>query len=179
MGMWVLIASECFLFGTLITNFLLNRGNVLPGTKTAHEVFNIYLTTFSTFILLMSSVAMVIALDACRKKQLKTFQLWTGMVVVGGAIFLGCQVYEFMHFYNEGYKFATNVQASAFYLLTGCHGLHVIVGTLWFATIFLTSVVKGDKWFNPDVIETAGLYWHFVDVIWIIIFPVVYLFIYL
>ena len=60
MGMWVLIASECFLFGTLITNFLLNRGNVLPGTKTAHEVFNIYLTTFSTFVLLMSSVAMVI-----------------------------------------------------------------------------------------------------------------------
>lgn len=179
MGMWVLIASECFLFGTLITNFLLNRNNVLPETKTAHEVFNIYLTTFSTFVLLMSSVAMVIALDACRKKQLKTFQLWTGMVFVGGLVFLGCQVYEFMHFYNEGYKFATNVQASAFYLLTGCHGLHVIVGTLWFATIFFTSVVKKEKWFNPDVIETAGLYWHFVDVIWIIIFPVVYLFIYL
>lgn len=179
MGMWVLIASECFLFGTLITSFLLNKNNIPAGAVPADKVFNIYLTTFSTFVLLMSSVAMVLALDACRKKHLKNFQLWTGMVVVGGAIFLGCQVYEFMHFYNEGFKFSTSVQASSFYLLTGCHGLHVIVGTLWFATIFATSIAKKEEWFNPVVIETAGLYWHFVDVIWIIIFPVVYLFIYL
>ena len=179
MGMWVLIASECFLFGTLITNFLLNKNNVIPGTVAADKVFNIYLTTFSTFVLLMSSVAMVLALEGCRARKLKTFQFWTAMVFIGGLIFLGCQVYEFMHFYKEGFTFTSNVQASAFYLLTGCHGLHVAVGTLWFATLWITSKVKGDTWFNPDVIETAGLYWHFVDVIWILIFPLVYLFIYL
>lgn len=178
-GMWVLIASECFLFGTLITNFLLNKHNVLPGTVGAIEVFDIVLTTFSTFILLMSSVAMVFCLHYCREKNLKAFQISTAFVVLGGLIFLGCQVYEFDHFISSGYGFTANVQASAFFLLTGCHGLHVIVGTLWFSTILITSLVKGNKWFNSDVIETAGLYWHFVDVIWIVIFTVVYLFIYL
>jgi len=179
MGMWVLIASECFLFGTLITNFLLNKSNILPGTPGGIEVFDIEITTWSTFDLLMSSVAMVFALHYCRKKDLKNFQRSLFLVFLGGLIFLGFQYYEFSHFLNNGFGFTINMFASSFYLLTGCHGLHVAVGTLWFFTIWVTSLVKKEKWFNSDVIETAGLYWHFVDVVWIVIFTVVYLFIYL
>lgn len=177
-GMWVLIGSECFLFGTMIANFLINRNNVGTGLKPT-DVFDIDLTTWSTFDLLMSSVAMVLALDACKHKQLRKFQFWTAMVVLGGAIFLGFQAYEFTHFVHEGFGLTASPAASSFFLLTGCHGAHVAVGVLIMASILITSLVRGEKWFNYNVVETLGLYWHFVDVVWILIFTVVYLFVYL
>ena len=176
-AMWVLIASECFLFGTLITNYLINRGRGLEGPK-PQEIFNIDVTTVSTFDLLMSSVAMVLALHYCKEKQLRKFQFWTAMVVLGGAIFLGFQYFEFSSFVHEGLGLSTNVFGSSFFLLTGCHGAHVTVGVLWMLSTLITSLIKGDTWFNSEVVEVAGLYWHFVDVVWIIIFTVVYLFVY-
>jgi heme/copper-type cytochrome/quinol oxidase subunit 3 len=177
-GMWVLIASECFLFGTMITSFVINRNNTPTGPKPT-DVFNIELTTWSTFILLMSSVFMVLALDACKNKQLQKFQFWTASVVVCGLAFLGCQVYEFNHFVHEGFGLTANLAASSFFLLTGCHGAHVAVGVLIMASILVTSLIKKETWFNHAVVETLGLYWHFVDVVWILIFTVVYLFVYL
>ena len=177
-GMWILIGSECFLFGTMIANYVINKGVHPKGPKPT-EIYNIDLTTISTFILLMSSVAMVLALDACNKKELSKFRTWLGVVVGFGLLFLGCQAYEFMHFYNEGLGFSTSVFGSSFYMLTGCHGLHVAVGVMWMATLLILSFIRGNSWFNSTVVEIAGLYWHFVDVIWIIIFTVVYLFVYL
>lgn len=179
LGMWILIVSECFLFGTLITNFLLHKQSILPGTPGGTDVFDIEITTWSTFVLLMSSVAMVLALQACRQHRLRAFQIWTFVVALGGLIFLGFQYYEFSHFLHNDFGFTTHLFASSFFLLTGCHGLHVLVGTLWLSTIGITSLIEGDKWFPGDMVETAGLYWHFVDVVWIIIFTVVYLYIYL
>lgn len=177
-GMWVLIGSECFLFGTLIANYLINRGRGLSGPK-PQEVFAIDVTTLSTFDLLMSSVAMVLALHYCKTKELRKFQLWTATVVLGGLIFLGFQYHEFSTFVlHDGLGFSTNIFGSSFFLLTGCHGLHVSVGVLWMGSILMHSLIKGNSWFNHDIVEVAGLYWHFVDVIWIIIFTVVYLFVY-
>ncbi|NRA63494.1 MAG: cytochrome c oxidase subunit 3 [Pseudobacteriovorax sp.] len=177
-AMWSLIASECFLFGTLIVNYFVKRNRGLEG-PTGPEIFDINLTTLSTFDLLMSSVAMVLALHYCRTKELRKMQAWLGVVVLGGAIFLGFQWYEFNHFVNLGLKLDTSVFGSAFYMLTGCHGLHVAVGVLWITSILITSLRKGEAWFNDTVIEVAGLYWHFVDVVWIILFTVVYLFVYI
>ncbi len=177
-AMWVLIASECFLFGTLIANYLINKGRSLSG-PTPQEVYKIDVTTLSTFDLLMSSVAMVLALHYCKEKELRKFQFWTAMVVVGGLIFLGFQYHEFSTFVNQdGLGLSTNIFASSFYLLTGCHGAHVTVGVLWMSSILVTSLIKGKDWFNSEIVEVAGLYWHFVDVVWIIIFTVVYLFVY-
>jgi len=176
-AMWTLIASECFLFGTLITNYMINRGRGVSG-PTGPEIFDINLTTLSTFDLLMSSVAMVLALHYCKEKNLRKMQQWLGVVILGGVIFLGFQVYEFNHFVNAGLKLDTNVFGSSFYMLTGCHGLHVLVGVIWMTSILITSLKRGDTWFDDDVIEIAGLYWHFVDVIWILIFTIVYLFVY-
>jgi heme/copper-type cytochrome/quinol oxidase subunit 3 len=176
-GMWSLIASECFLFGTLITNYLINRNEALSG-PVGTDIFDIDLTTLSTFDLLMSSVAMVLALHYCKTRELRKMQAWLGVVVLGGVIFLGFQYYEFTHFVNEGLALNTNVFGSAFYMLTGCHGLHVAVGVLWMSSILVTSLKRGESWFDSDIIEVAGLYWHFVDVVWIIIFTVVYLFVY-
>jgi len=177
-AMWVLIASECFLFGTLIFNYLINKSRGLVG-PTPQEIYEIDITTLSTFDLLMSSVAMVLALHYCKERQLRKVQFWTAMVALGGLIFLGFQYYEFSTFvHHGGLSLSTNIFGSSFYLLTGCHGAHVTVGVLWMLSILFTSLVKGESWFNSDVVEVAGLYWHFVDVVWIIIFTVVYLFVY-
>ena len=127
----------------------------------------------------MSSVAMVLALHACQHKEIQKFRFWTGIVVLGGVIFLGFQYYEFSHFLNVGLGLTTNIFGSSFYLLTGCHGAHVFFGVLWLSSILITSFVKGDQWFPSMPLEVAGLYWHFVDVVWIIIFTVVYLFVYI
>ncbi len=175
-GMWTLIASECFLFGTMIANYLINRNRSVSG-PTGTQIFDINLTTLSTFDLLMSSVAMVLALHACKENQLKKFWFWMGIVILGGVIFLGFQYYEFSHFVHSGLGLSTNVFGSAFYMLTGCHGAHVAVGVLWISSLLITSIKRG-KVLDADLIETAGLYWHFVDVVWIIIFTVVYLFVY-
>jgi len=176
-AMWTLIASECFLFGTLIVNYMINRGRALSG-PTGPDIFDINLTTLSTFVLLMSSVAMVLGLHHCREKNLRKMQAWLAVVVLGGVVFLGFQYYEFYHFVNEGLKLNTNVFGSSFYLLTGCHGLHVAVGVLWISSLLITSLKRGEAWFDEVIVEVAGLYWHFVDVVWIVLFTVVYLFVY-
>ncbi len=176
-AMWVLIGSECFLFGTLIANYLINKTRGLAGPKPT-EIYNIDITTLSTFDLLMSSVAMVLALHACQNKEVQKFRFWTFMVVLGGAIFLGFQYYEFSHFVHEGLSLTTSIFGSSFYLLTGCHGTHVAVGVLWLSSILVTSFARGKHWFPSTMLEVAGLYWHFVDVVWIVIFTVVYLFVY-
>lgn len=175
-GMWTLIASECFLFGTMIANYMINRNRSVSG-PTGPQIFDINLTTLSTFDLLMSSVAMVLALHACKRNELKKFWFWLGIVILGGVIFLGFQYYEFNHFVKSGLGLSTNVFGSAFYMLTGCHGAHVAVGVLWISSLLITSIKRG-KVLDSDLVETAGLYWHFVDVVWIIIFTVVYLFVY-
>ena len=100
------------------------------------------------------------------------------MVVLGGAIFLGFQYYEFNHFVANGLSLNTNVFGAAFYMLTGCHGLHVAVGVLWMSSILVHSLRQGEAWFDEVQLEVAGLYWHFVDVVWILLFTIVYLFVY-
>jgi heme/copper-type cytochrome/quinol oxidase subunit 3 len=177
-GMWVLIGSECFLFGALILNYLVNRDRGLVGPK-AIDIFNIDITTLSTFDLLMSSVAMVLALHACQHREIQKFRFWTAMVILGGIVFLGFQYFEFHHFFHAGLGLTTNVFGSSFYLLTGCHGTHVFVGVLWLTSMLATSFIRGKEWFPSVQLEVAGLYWHFVDVVWILIFTVVYLFVYL
>ena len=177
-AMWVLIASECFLFGTLIANYLINKARGLAG-PTPQQIYDIDITTLSTFDLLMSSVAMVLALHGCQSRDVKKFRFWTAIVVLGGVIFLGFQYYEFSHFYHSGLGLTTSIFGSSFYLLTGCHGTHVFFGVLWLSSILVTSYVKGDQWFPSIPLEVAGLYWHFVDVVWIIIFTVVYLFVFI
>ena len=177
-AMWTLIASECFLFATLITTYMIYRYDTFGGPHPA-EVYAIDLTTISTFVLLMSSVAMVLALHYCKLRDLRKMQLWLGIVILFGTFFLGFQVYEFQHFVRDfGLGLTTSPFASSFYLLTGCHGIHVFVGVLWMSSILVTSLRRGESWFDDGLVEVAGLYWHFVDVIWIIIFTVVYLLVY-
>jgi len=177
LGMWVFLASECLLFGSLIFTFLLYRHASLEGPSPA-DVLDIPVTTISTFVLLMSSFSIVLALNAIQQGDLKAFRRWILTTAIGGLIFLGFQTYEFTHFVHEGLGLSTNVFGSAFYMLTGTHGTHVAVGVIWLLSLFFSSLRGKLTEDGPIKVDTMALYWHFVDVIWIVIFTVVYLFVY-
>ena len=188
-AIWTLIGSECLLFASLISTYLVYKGKSLVGPlphtesqcmlhgkmQTCEQIFEIPLVTFGTAVLLFSSFFIVLALYGAQKGSRKMLVGWLSMTVLCGLFFIGMQVYEFNHFYHKGLGYSTNLFSSTFYTLTGFHGSHVTVGVIWLSTL-LYRAVKGKippaKALN---LEIAALYWHFVDVVWIVIFPVVYL----
>jgi heme/copper-type cytochrome/quinol oxidase subunit 3 len=172
--MWVFLASDCMFFGSLIGTYLVYKGRSVVGPM-PQEVLNIPLTTVSSFVLLMSSFLMVLALHAMRQNDIPRFRLWTLGVIVFGSIFLGFQVYEFTHFVHEGLTIQRNLFGTTFFVLTGTHGIHVTVGVLWLLSVLIGSFVRPTSSRDATYLEVAGLYWHFVDIIWIVIFTVVYL----
>ena len=159
----------------LISTFVIYRDSHAKGPG-PHDVFQVPLVTAGTAVLLFSSFFVVMALNGAQQGDRKKLLRWLTLTVFCGLFFVGMQVYEFTHFVREDHLgYTTNLFASSFYTLTGFHGTHVAIGTLWLATL-LKDAWKGRiapaKAIN---LEIAALYWHFVDVVWIIIFPVVYL----
>ena len=174
MAMWVFIASECMFFGSLIATYLSYEGKSLVG-PTPHEILNIPLTSVSTFVLLMSSLAMVLALEAVQSGNRRGARLWLGAVVVLGGLFLAGQVYEFREFYHEGLTLQQNLFGATFFVLTGFHGAHVTIGILILLSLFVMTLRGKITQKESLHIELAGLYWHFVDIVWIVIFTFIYL----
>ena len=173
-GFWTFIGSECLFFGTLLSTYMVYKGAALEGPYPL-DVFDIPLTTISTFVLLMSSLAMVLALDGVQRANKKLTLFWLGTVIVMGAIFLGFQYYEFTHFVHEGLTLQQNVFGSTFFVLTGFHGAHVTVGVIWMITLFILALRDKLPPAKALNVEIAGRYWHFVDIVWIVIFVLVYL----
>ena len=174
LGMLLFLGSECLLFGGLISTYMLYRGRVSDG-PTPEQIYDIPFTSVSSFVLLMSSLTMVLAVSAAHKRDDRGTNLWLTVTALLGATFVGGQVYEFTAFYNEGLGFTTSLFGSSFYTLTGFHGVHVTVGIIMllaFVAINKRSRVPGSK---SESVEMIGLYWHFVDIVWIIIFTLVYL----
>lgn len=249
---WAFLASDCMFFGALISSHLVYRLNPPPGNAVPTQVFNIELTSFSTFILLMSSLLMALAVNAIQKGNVKSTRTMLLGTIFFGCIFLGGQVFEFTHFVADKHMTLSNsIFGSTFYTLTGTHGTHVAIGVLLLGMMYvrtfkpthggslgrnflhllafaaaagvaflffvpgLLEVIEGESlrtmlshdakplllgaiacaalvWFartsDPAVefgeknaidVEAIGLYWHFVDIVWIIIFTAVYLLEYL
>ncbi len=254
---WAFLASDCMFFGALISTHLVYRINPPPGTHEPTQIFDIELTSFSTFILLMSSLMMALAVNAIQRGQVRSMRNSILVTIFFGCIFLGCQVYEFVHFVHDKKMTLTNsLFGSTFYTLTGTHGTHVAIGVLLLGLMYVRSfksaspdsgglgelaktflhvaaicavmaitfilvvpagisLVKGEIalgsflssnliallgllgasglmiWFARDRaavdfgernaidVEAIGLYWHFVDIVWIVIFTAVYLLEYL
>ncbi len=173
--MWLFLASDCMFFGTLISTYLIYRGRSVAHPL-PEEVFDIPLTSTSSFVLLMSSYLMVLTLNACERGDLFKFRLWCGGTAFFGSIFLGFQIYEFSHFVANGLTLSSNIFGSCFFLLTGTHGCHVAIGVLWLSGLFVYSFIPGGVTPKRALdVEIAGLYWHFVDIVWIVIFTAVYL----
>jgi len=253
--MWMFLASDCMFFGCLISTHLIYRLHPPPGTPSAKSVFSIELTSFSIFILLMSSLMMALAVNSIQKGNLKTLRSSLLTTILFGSIFLGCQVFEFNNFVFEKHLTITNsILGTTFFTLTGTHGCHVAVGVFWLILMYVRSFQPKDTtaargWFLRNVlhvvallatvllgmmlvlklvraleaapsfgagmglwlrdywialigialtgsllrffarpagavafdehnaidVEMMGLYWHFVDIVWIVIFTAVYL----
>ncbi len=172
--MWAFLASDCMFFGSLISTYLVYRGHSTDHPL-PEDIFDIPLTSTSSFVLLLSSWLMVLALSAVQKGKLWEFRLWTLGVAFFGSIFLGFQVYEFTHFIHNGLTLKQNLFGSTFFVLTGTHGCHVAIGVLWLMSLFFYSFIGGVTKERALDVEIAGLYWHFVDIVWIVIFTAVYL----
>jgi cytochrome c oxidase subunit III len=171
---WTFLGSECLFFGSLISTYLVYKGKSLVGPY-PHEILNIPLTSISTFDLLMSSLAMVLTLAAIQQGKIRQFQLWCAVTAILGMIFLGFQVYEFTHFVHEGLTLQTNLFGCTFFVLTGFHGAHVTGGVIWLLSLLVFSFTGRITQADSLDVEIAGLYWHFVDIVWIAIFTLLYL----
>ena len=248
---WAFLASDCMFFGTLISTHLVYRLNPPPGNAVPTQVFNIELTSFSTFILLMSSLLMALAVNAIQRGNIRSTRTMLLGTMFFGCIFLGGQVFEFSHFVHVKHMTLSNsIFGSTFYTLTGTHGTHVAIGVLLLGMMYVRTFKPAHGgglmmnllhllaiavtfgvafiWFVPGMIEVIygaslgelfrhdakplaaglaglvalvwfgrtpgavefgeknaidveaiGLYWHFVDIVWIIIFTAVYLLEYL
>lgn len=174
LGMWVFLASECMLFGSLLGTYIIYVGQSVTGPL-PQDLFNIPLTTLFTFVLLTSSLTVVLADQAAKQGNVRKMRTWLAATVALGLSFLGFQVYEYSHFMAEGLFLKTNLFGSSFYVLTGFHGVHVSIGVIWFFSLLISSLRKNRRAVNATNVELAGLYWHFVDIVWIIVFGVVYL----
>jgi cytochrome o ubiquinol oxidase subunit 3 len=254
--MWAFLASDCMFFGALISSHLIYRLHQTPNQPDIVGLFSLELTSFSTFILLMSSLLMALAVNACQKGHVPATRKMLLGTIVFGLIFLTCQVYEFSHFVHEkGLTLSSSIFGSTFYTLTGTHGCHVAIGVLWLVLMYIRTFKPADgrPWIlksfihllvfavvtvaaikallggvhavqehgatarmlstfvshdlpailvtvaglaalvflgrdrkavefgeaNAVDVESMGLYWHFVDIVWIIIFTAVYLLEYL
>ena len=174
LAMWTFLGSECFFFGTLIATYMAYKGRSVVGPY-PHEILNIPVTTLSTFDLLMSSLLMVLALAAAQRGDRRQSRLWLGGTALFGLIFLGFQAYEFTAFVHEGLTLQTNLFGSTFFVLTGFHGGHVTLGVIWLLTLLVLDLRGRLHVHDAIKVEVAGLYWHFVDIVWIVIFTLVYL----
>jgi heme/copper-type cytochrome/quinol oxidase subunit 3 len=196
-AIWTFIGSECMLFASLISTYLIYKGRSPQGPY-PHEawtnpstgevmkpILDIPVTSASTFVLLMSSVAMVMALNAVQTKyepKITTWdkikgssKFWLAATALLGTIFLMFQAYEFTSFIHEGLTIRTNLFGSSFFTLTGFHGAHVTVGVIWLLTLLAIDFKRGLEPKDALLVDISALYWHFVDVVWIIIFTLVYL----
>ncbi|TMQ71338.1 MAG: cytochrome oxidase subunit III [Candidatus Eisenbacteria bacterium] len=161
-------------FGSLIATYLVYRGRDQVGPH-PHDIFAIPFTSFSAFVLLMSSLTMVLALAAIQRGNQRQGAIWIAATALLGMTFVGGQCYEFTEFFYKGLTLQTNLFGCTFFVLTGFHGTHVTVGVIWLWTLF-TLAVRGKLPQGKALdVEIAGLYWHFVDVVWIAIFTLVYL----
>jgi len=174
LAMWVFLGSECLLFGGLISTFLLYKDKVAGGEE-LHKMFDIGFTSISSFVLLISSLTMVLAVSAVQRGDHRALRAWLATTALLGTVFISGQIYEFTEFLNEGMGFTSSPASSAFYTLTGFHGAHVTIGIIMLISTLVLSLRGRITQEKAEAVEIVGLYWHFVDVVWILVFTIVYL----
>jgi len=192
--MWWFLGSECVLFGSLIATFMIYRnraqdlsfgaldetgitdtGLYATGGPFPNQILDQLYTAVSAGILLFSSFTMVLAVASIGRGNIKAFRVWTLATAMLGGIFLAGQYYEYTAFFHEGLSIQQNIFGAAFFTLTGTHGMHVFVGIIWLTMLAIVSFRGGISRKDRTNVEVAGLYWHFIDIVWIVLFTLVYL----
>ena len=175
LGMWVFLASEVMFFTALIGTYIILRWGSAESWPVPQDILNIPLTAFNTFVLICSSVSMVKAYAAATHDDQKGLRLWLVLTVLAGATFVGVQLLEYRHLIHDGFTLPSGNFPATFYVITSFHGAHVFTGVCY---LLLTAfgVWRGKHLENgANFVEITGLFWHFVDLVWILVFTLVYL----
>ncbi|MGH7321820.1 MAG: cytochrome c oxidase subunit 3 [Candidatus Rokuibacteriota bacterium] len=179
LGMWIFLAGDAMGFGALLASYGAIRAGSADWPLPA-QVLGIQLTALMTFLLICSSVTMVKALDAIKRSAVPAAKRFLLMTIGGGLIFLGLQAYEWTHLIEGGLKVFGNpwgatLFGASFFIITGFHGLHVTGGVIYLSVILAAVARIRNTEYTYMITEIAGLYWHFVDLVWIMVFTFVYL----
>lgn len=179
-GMWLFLVTDAMSFsGFLIAYAVLRATQDWPNVIEA--LGGVELSAFMTFLLICSSVSMVFAIEACKFKERQKMLFWLGATILGGAIFLGLQVYEYQHLVHDrgmtlsSFAHGNDLFATTFYMVTGFHGLHVFSGVVYLICLFVAAYQGKYDHGNHNQLEIGGLFWHFVDLVWILVFTFIYL----
>jgi cytochrome c oxidase subunit III len=176
LGIWLFLASEVMLFGSLFSSYVLLRTGA-ESWPDQSSILSVPLASLNTLILIASSVTIVLAWASLKGGNLSRYRLYMGLTILGGALFLVVKSFEYGDKFSHGLFPAENNFIGLYYTMTGLHALHVIGGMI--VNVYLwgpgTKMWAHDRERFTNRIEVAGLYWHFVDVVWIFLFPVLYL----
>ena len=174
LGVWALLGSEAVFFSALIVTYIVMRGKSVSGPL-PHEALDVPLTAVNTFVLICSSLTMVTALAAIQRGDTRGLRGWLIATALLGLGFLSGQATEFSMLFRHGLSLSSNLFGATFFTLTGFHGAHVFAGVIWISFVLTRAFRGGVTQENHMAVELVGLYWHFVDLVWIIIFTIVYL----
>lgn len=175
LGFWIYLMTDCVLFATLFASFVVLRSNTYGGPSGA-ELFSLKFVLGETIILLTSSLTSGLAMVSLRREQSSWVRIWLIVTAILGALFLGMEIYEFVNLSQEGFGWQRSAFLSAFYTLVGTHGLHISLGLVWLITMLVRIKRQGLSAQVNHQVNLFGIFWHFLDIIWIFIFTVVYLF---
>ncbi|KAB7707938.1 cytochrome (ubi)quinol oxidase subunit III [Bacillus aerolatus] len=177
LGFWLFLGGETVLFASLFATYIALKDKVpSPEHALAKDLYELPLVFVMTMLLLTSSLTSVYAMYHMKNFNFKKMQLWLLITVILGLGFLGCEIYEFNHYYHEyNHTFTSSAFSSAFYTLVGFHGAHVIFGLSWLVLVMVRNAKRGLNLYTAPKFYLASLYWHFIDVVWVFIFTVVYL----
>lgn len=178
-GMWIFLGTDGLSFSGLLIAYGILRA-AKPWPNPVEALGGVELSAFMTFILICSSVSMVMSIDACKHNDRKGMLNWLAVTIAGGFVFLGIQVYEYIHLHDIGVTFnhfvgGQHLFGATFYAITGFHGLHVLTGVLYLCYMFKKALDGDFANGNHNQLEIAGLFWHFVDLVWILVFTFIYL----
>jgi cytochrome c oxidase subunit III len=178
LGFWLFLGGETALFASLFATYLALK-NKVPATgdhALSTDIFSIPLAFVATMLLLTSSLTSVYAMYHMKNYSFQKMQAWLLVTVLLGLGFLILEIYEFYHYVHEfGHSFTSSAFGSAFYTLVGTHGAHVAFGLCWITALMIRNAKRGLNLYNAPKFYVASLYWHFIDVVWVFIFTVVYL----
>ncbi|MBL8159518.1 cytochrome o ubiquinol oxidase subunit III [Candidatus Saccharibacteria bacterium] len=174
LGFWIYLMTDCVLFATLFATYAVLQGNTFGGPG-AKELFSLPFVLVETLILLTSSFTSGLILVALQARKRQLVLLWLGVTMALGAAFLSMELYEFNELIHEGNSWQRSGFLSAFFTLVGTHGLHIATGLLWAAVLGFMIIRRGLTPMAGKRLILFGLFWHFLDIVWIFIFTFVYL----
>lgn len=173
-GFWVYLMTDCILFASLFATYAVLRDNTYGGPP-AGELFSMPFVLAETVILLTSSFTAGLAMLAVHRREKKQVLTWFGVTFALGLAFLGLELYEFTNLYQEGNSWRRSGFLSAFFTLVGTHGLHITAGLLWMGVMMAKIYRRGITVASAKRLTMLSLFWHFLDIVWIFIFTIVYL----